>query len=195
MGPILLCSSSKTRAKILEEANISFIQKSVDFDEERLKYTAPRSFVYYASLGKLKAAEAKFGLEKAILTADTVVVSNGKILRKAKDKEDARKILLEQSNNKVSIITAMHLKSKELYFTDLSKTEYIFDKFDEKELEEYLDSNLWKGKAGACMVEGFCKKYIKKVIGFESCAKGLLVEKLLPWIEEIDVLRYSTKSS
>ena len=61
-------------------------------------------------------------------------------------------------------------------------TDYVFDKFDEDDLNSYPDSGEWKGKAGACMVEGFCKKYIKEIRGLESCARGLQIEKLLPFI-------------
>ena len=39
------------------------------------------------------------------------------------------------------------------------------------------------GKAGAIMVEGFCKPYIKSVDGYESTAMGLCVEKLLPYLK------------
>ncbi|MCK4442199.1 MAG: Maf family protein, partial [Sulfurovaceae bacterium] len=46
-----------------------------------------------------------------------------------------------------------------------------------------LDSGLWDGKAGGCMVEGFCKKYIQKVEGYESTAMGLQVERLIGWLK------------
>jgi septum formation protein len=42
---------------------------------------------------------------------------------------------------------------------------------------------LWKDKAGACMVEGFCKKYIKSQIGLTSTAMGLSIEKLIPYLK------------
>ena len=48
--------------------------------------------------------------------------------------------------------------------------------------DEYINSELCMGKAGAIMVEGFCKPYIKKVNGFESTAMGLCVEKLISFI-------------
>ncbi|MGC9351687.1 MAG: Maf family protein, partial [Sulfurovum sp.] len=54
--------------------------------------------------------------------------------------------------------------------------------FEREEMEAYLESGLWQGKAGGCMVEGFCKKYILEVDGFESTAMGLQVETLLPWL-------------
>ena len=82
---IRLASGSETRAKILQEAKVEFIQTPVDFDEEKLlkKYKSPRSFVYHTAKGKLQAALEKFGLDLPILVADTVVSVKDKILRKA----------------------------------------------------------------------------------------------------------------
>jgi len=179
---IILASSSKTRAKILKDAKIDFKQIPVDFNEDSIKKSSPRSFVYYVMIGKLKEAIKKFGLKIPILVADTVVTTKGLILRKAKNKKEAKKILELQSGSKVSIITAMAYKSKNIEFIDISATHYIFNTFDKDDLKNYLDSKEWEGKAGACMVEGFCKKYIKKSVGYESCAKGLTVEKLKPFL-------------
>ena len=180
---IRLCSMSPTRAKILDDFNIEYIQSPTDFNEELVKISNPKSFVYNVVKGKLDSALKLYNLDLPILVADTVVSANGKILRKAEDKADAKEILLEQSGNKISIITAAILKSEKLEFIDISATHYIFNTFDKADLEEYLDSNLWQGKAGACMVEGFCKKYIKEVIGLQSTAMGLQIEKIIPWLE------------
>ncbi|MCJ7765703.1 MAG: septum formation inhibitor Maf, partial [Thiovulaceae bacterium] len=117
-----------------------------------------------------------------LLVCDTVVTSQGKILRKAKTVEDARAILQTQSGNVTSIVTCMIYKSAKLELIDISSTDYIFKPFDTDALEAYLASGEWQGKAGGCMVEGFCKPYIKEVKGHESCAMGLSVELLLPWI-------------
>jgi septum formation protein len=56
---------------------------------------------------------------------------------------------------------------------DISKTEYLFETFDMDDVDSYIESGEWRGKAGACMVEGFCKKYIKSTKGYESTAMGL----------------------
>jgi len=99
-------------------------------------------------------------------------------LRKAKDETEARDILMTQSGNITSIITCMIYHSKEKKIIDISTTDYIFDEFDEDNLDKYLNSGIWRGKAGACMVEGFCKNYIKEVRGYESTAMGLNTEIL-----------------
>lgn len=175
---LILCSSSKTRAKLLKSFNINFIQKSCSFDEDLVSTNDPYEFVTIASLGKFKECVKCFETQD-IVTADTVVTDGKLILRKAKTKEDARRILLAQSGREIKIITSMWVKFNGKIYSRLDETIYKFKEFDKNDLEEYLNSNEWQGKAGACMVEGFCKKYIKEVKGFESTAMGLCVEELL----------------
>jgi septum formation protein len=178
-SPIRLCSGSETRALLLKDAAIDFIQSPVDFDEDQIIASSPKNFVYQATHGKYDAALKRFGYqEMPLLVADTVVTSQGKILRKAHSLEDARKTLMTQSGHITSIITCMVYKSPKMELLDISTTDYLFADFDADDLEAYLQSGEWRGKAGACMVEGFCKPYIKEVRGFESTAMGLSVEVL-----------------
>ncbi|WP_456391484.1 septum formation inhibitor Maf [Nitratifractor sp.] len=182
---IRLCSASESRALLLRKFGIDFVQSPVEYDEENLSYATAREFVYHASKGKLAAAEAAYGLEIPLLVADTVIAGpNGALLRKAKDRADAERILRLQSGAEIAIVSCVHLKSPKRYFLDLSATHYRFAPFDEEALRRYLDSGEWQGKAGACMVEGFCKPYIREVRGLESTAMGLQVEILRPWIED-----------
>ena len=180
---IRLCSSSETRANLLDSFAIEYLQVGVEFDEESIKESNPKSFVYSVVQGKLKSAIASYDLDMSLLVADTVIEVGGKILRKAKSKAEAKEILLKQSGSKISIITATALKKEGFLFLDISSTKYLFNSFDSDDLNRYLDSDEWAGKAGACMVEGFCKRYIKEVIGLESTAMGLPVEKIIPWLE------------
>jgi len=177
---LTLASSSTSRAKILKDAGIEFTQISTDFDEEKIVASSPKNFVYQATLGKYNSIKKQ---SSPIVVADTVLEVDGKIVRKAKDKDDARKILNLQSGNEFKIITCMIYSKKDLFMIDISSTTYQFLKFDEDALESYLDSGEWIGKAGACMVEGFCKPYIKDVRGYESTAMGLCVEKLKPFLD------------
>jgi len=180
---ITLCSASESRALLLSNFGIEFIQKVPEYDEEQITTPIAKDFVYTASKGKLEAAVREFGLDTPLLCADTVIAAaDGTILRKPKDIEDARRILEIQSGSEISIISSAHYRSKTLLFSDISATHYRFATFEKEAMEAYLQSGLWEGKAGGCMVEGFCKKYILEVRGFESTAMGLQVETLLPWL-------------
>ena len=168
---------------LLNEAGIDFVQGSVDFDEDSIVATSPKNFVYQATLGKYEANLKAFGTQEyPLLVADTVVTSQNKILRKAKSVKDARDILMTQSGSITSIITCMIYQTPRKKLIDISQTDYIFNTFDSLALQKYLDSGEWQGKAGACMVEGFCKSYIKEVRGFESTAMGLNTDILKIWL-------------
>lgn len=182
MQRIVLGSSSQTRATLLDQFGIPFIQRDAGFDEEQLCISDPAHFVYHATKGKMNSYLEQWDLEMPVLCADTVVTAHGKILRKAVDVEDARRILELQSGSVVSILTCMIYKTKAYEMVDLATTDYQFAPFDRDALDAYLVSDEWKGKAGACMVEGFCKSYIQSVRGLESTAMGLSVERLLPFL-------------
>lgn len=176
---IRLGSNSPTRAKILENFKIDFIQNGGNFDEDSIKTSDPKTFCYLATKGKFDELYKKYGIvDMPLLVADSVVTCEGKLLRKAKNYDDAKAMLELQSGNETSVISCMIYKSKEKELVDISITTYLFEKFDKEDLENYLKSGECFGKAGAIMVEGFCKPYIKSVKGYESCAMGLCIEKL-----------------
>jgi septum formation protein len=179
---IRLGSNSKTRANILNDFDINFIQNGSDFDEDLITTKSAKSFVVQATMGKYNDLKNIFDDNLPLLVADTVVCVDDEILRKPKDLEDAKNILNLQSGNYVKIITYMIYSKENLFFEDLSNTIYKFEKFHEKDVNDYLSTNLWQDKAGACMVEGFCKKYIKSQIGLTSTAMGLSIEKLKPFL-------------
>jgi len=178
---LILASSSPTRAKILKKFNVNFVQKPLDINEEEISISNPKSFVYEVAKLKYQKALEMFK-DSPFLCADTIVQSNNQILKKAKSKEEAKKLLSLQSGKTISIITCMFFYSQKIHLIDISQTVYEFKIFDTTDMQNFLDSNQWQGKAGACMVEGFCKKYIKSVKGYESCAMGLTIEKLLPFL-------------
>jgi len=180
-----LGSNSVTRATILNAFDIKFIQNGGSFDEDSLLTKDPKAFVYQATLGKYKELFLKFGVkDMPLLVADSVVTCQGQLLRKAKDENDARRMLELQSGNQTSVLTCMIYKSLNKEILDISITTYVFDTFDKKDIEKYIASGECFGKAGAIMVEGFCKPYIKEVKGYESCAMGLCIEKLLPFLKK-----------
>lgn len=179
MQPLRLASASESRALLLRNAGIDFIQTPLDYDEEQITAASPKNFVYQATLGKYEAGLKRHGIDPhPLLVADSVVTSQGLILRKARCEDEARNILMTQSGTITSIITCMIYHDPRLKLIDISSTDYRFAPFDPDDLERYLASGEWRGKAGACMVEGFCKPYIKEVRGFESTAMGLSVEVL-----------------
>jgi len=179
-----LASNSTSRAGLLRQFGVSFVQEAPVYDEEQIRTDDAKAFVTIASQGKMESAVRAFGLSRPLLCADSVIaLADGKILRKPKTLAEARAILQMQSGSRLSILSALVYQTSHRYLSNLSATHYHFAPFEEADLEAYLESGLWEGKVGGCMVEGFCKRYIRSVEGYESTAMGLQMEVVLPWLE------------
>ncbi|MCI7765355.1 MULTISPECIES: septum formation inhibitor Maf [Helicobacter] len=178
-----LCSTSLSRQQILKENEITFIQCDNGFDEETLELSSPRSFVYTAAVCKYKKALETYGLELPLLVVDSVIECANTLQRKPKNQKEAKEFLQMQSGSSIHILSCCILHSNKFYFINLGKTTYEFSSFDLDDLEVYLQSQQWQNKAGAVMVEGFHKKYIKKQIGSTSNAMGLHFEAIQPFLE------------
>ncbi|TLD80297.1 septum formation inhibitor Maf [Helicobacter sp. MIT 11-5569] len=179
-----LCSTSKVRQEILQSFKIPFVASDSGFDEETLNAESPKTFAYEAALGKYASALECYGLEIPLLIADSVVSCNGILQRKAKNAEEANAFLQAQSGGILSVISCAILHCSAFYYMDMSATHLVLEIFDKNAMESYLKSGLWKNKAGAVMIEGFHKHFIKKQIGTTYNAMGLNIEALLPFLKE-----------
>ncbi|WP_257928909.1 septum formation protein Maf [Campylobacter lari] len=175
---LYLASSSPSRVALLKEANIAFEQIIIDYDESLVKKDNPSSYVQKIVLEKERQFFTKYLDLKNVLFADSIVCAQNIILTKAKSDNEAFNMLNLQSGKSISVLSAMILVLEDKKIFNLSKCDLILDKFDLKDMQKYIESKLYEGKAGAVMCEGFHKKYIKKIIGHKSTALGLNIELL-----------------
>lgn len=175
---MILASSSITRAKILKEANITFLQIPFNYNETKIKKIDPLTFTYdVVRLKKSEFLSANKDLKDDILFADSCVVCENKILTKAKSDEEAYDMLILQSNNKVSVISSfIYLGKKEIINSSI--TTFKFLEFKKIDIKNYIDKKEYLNKAGAMSIEGFNKKYILSQTGNTSTAMGLNIEIL-----------------
>ncbi len=181
---IRLCSNSLVRQGILREYGIPFVLGENFFNEESITESNPARFVYQATMGKHRSALECYGLELPILVADSVVCTQGVLQRKAKNAQEAHLFLQKQSGKALCVLSCAIFHAEEIYVLSLNQTCFELAEFLEKDLREYLESGLWRDKAGAVMVEGFHRKYIQRQRGSFSNAMGLDMESLLPFIRK-----------
>lgn len=171
---IILASNSPTRAEILRNFGIKFEQICIDYDESKIAPCSPQIYSTAIVEEKSKQFFAKFGDKfDRVLFADSSVFCGGKLLGKAKNENEARNMLNLQSGAQTQVWTAMKFTSKAYNINMLSLSSYKFGKFENDDLEQYLKSNDWQGKAGAMSIEGFNKKYILSSCGNETTTMGL----------------------
>ncbi|GAA7761369.1 septum formation inhibitor Maf [Helicobacter pylori] len=176
---LILGSQSSARANLLKEHGIKFEQKALHFDEESLKTTDPREFVYLACKGKLEKAKELLTNNRAIVVADSVVSVGNQMQRKAKNKQEALEFLKLQNGNEIEVLTCSALISPALEWLDLSVFRVRLKAFDPSEMEKYLESGLWQESAGCVRLEDFHKPYIKSSSENLSVGLGLNVGGLL----------------
>lgn len=176
---LILASSSQTRAEILKEHDIKFKQIKFEFDESRIdKNTEPHRYVLNVVKAKKEQFLSKFKEYESVIFADSCVFCDDKILGKASSEAHARYMLELQSNNYASVVTATIFLSKSYELISTSHTTYKFNKFIKSDIDEYIKSGDYIGKAGAMMIEGFNKKYILEQYGTSDNARGLNIELL-----------------
>ncbi len=177
---IILASQSPQRKKILKELGINFSAVPAHIDEHHSGYKKPHAVVKSIALRKAEAV-AKKHPDKWIIGCDTIVIlSNGAISVKPKNRADAKKTIKLYQNSHCDVYSGLAIINKSLNkrFIDYEKTRLIFSDFTDDQIEEYLDSGEWKDRSGSMTIEGRGGKWINKVEGCYWNVVGLPIDLL-----------------
>ena len=144
-----------------------------EIDETPLKGELPP--VYAARIAAAKAdAVRSIEAGSLILAADTVVAAGRRILPKTEDEQEARRTLLLLSGRRHRVHTAVTAIAPDGAARHrLSTTIVAFKRFSEAELDLYLDSGEWRGKAGAYAIQGRAEASVRWISGSYSGVVGL----------------------
>lgn len=192
--PMILASQSPRRRQLLAAAGYSFTcRPPADHVECGACSTQPpRGLVAESSW--LKAAAIAQDVDRAvILAADTVAVCRGEILGKPRDEDDARRMLESLSGKRHAVLTGVTLwhRPSGARLTRVEETWLRMDPLQPQQLEAFLASDEWIGKAGAFgYQDGLDWVHVEQ--GLESNVVGLPVERLPEWLaalrQEVDSL-------
>lgn len=181
MKKIVLASASPRRREILENIGLSFDVAICDADEDVVDKSIPVN-LYVQELALLKASEAaKLDVgDSLIISADTVVYCDGKILGKPKDDEDAVRMLMMLSGKSHSVFTGICVTRKKDMFSVCQsvETEVVFKELSEEFVRAYVKTGEPKDKAGAYGIQGKGSILVEKIIGDYYNVVGLPVSKL-----------------
>ncbi|MBM4170688.1 MAG: septum formation protein Maf [Ignavibacteria bacterium] len=185
--PIYLASKSPRRKKLLKQLGIKFKSISIDLNEEIFDGEHPIQTVKRIALHKFEHALLR--VNKGILiTADTIVVLNKKIIGKPKNKKDAFRILRMLSNKKHVVYTGYVVAnlSNLKIIINYEKTFVSFNKLTDKEIKDYIDSGSPMDKAGAYGIQDdFGAVFVKRIDGCYYNVVGLPLPKLYKSLMEI----------
>ena len=188
MKKIILASGSPRRKELLENLGLKFEVIPDNTPEPVLDNLSPKDTVM--TLAKFKGDNVAKILDKndeaIIISADTVVAVDGKILGKPKTKEDAFEMLNTLSGRWHSVYTGVYLRKNtdEKSVNFYEKTEVFFKSLDIKEIKDYINTGEPMDKAGAYGIQTLGAVFVEKICGDYFNVVGLPLCSLAKALKE-----------
>ncbi len=190
---LILASGSPRRYELLKKSGFRFKVFNIKVDEKYPEYIGVEEVAEYLAGKKLK--ESIYNMDLAdrdiVITADTVVISNGNLIGKPESLENAKIILESLSGISHKVITGVCFGNKKYKICFSSVSIVHFDNFEPDEIEYYIKNFNVLDKAGSYGIQdwiGICK--IKRIEGSYTNIMGfptqLFYEKLKEFISKLN---------
>ena len=175
----ILASSSPQRKKLLETIGITPDDiVPANIDETPKKNEKPKDFALRMSKEK-GLSVAKNNLNSFILSGDTIVAAGRRIIGKPSSKNEAEKILKLLSGRRHRVLSAFTLIKPDCSeITKVVVSRVKFSRLSDKEINEYLDTNEWQGKAGGYAIQGRASAFVPWISGSYTGVMGFPMNEI-----------------
>ncbi|MEW6413506.1 MAG: Maf family protein [Candidatus Zixiibacteriota bacterium] len=152
---IILGSGSPRRVALLRETGVSFSQIVPNLEEQQLEGEQPFTYAERLAQDKALLICRKLGENQAVISCDTIVVLEGRVLGKPLDKYDAFNILTLLSGKKHVVCTALAVADRRGILTSgYETTNVFFNHVSPEQIKDYIASGEPMDKAGAYGIQG-----------------------------------------
>jgi septum formation protein len=179
---LVLASASPRRLELLRRIGVEPDEiRPADIDESEIPGETPRQLAERLARSKAAAVEAS---DAIVLGSDTVVSVGRRILPKTEDEAEARKCLALLSGRGHRVWTGVALTAPDGRMASrLVETRVTFKRLSEDEINAYIASSEWQGKAGGYGIQGMAEAFVMRLAGSYSGVMGL------PLYETANLLR------
>ncbi len=184
---IILASKSPRRRELLKLLDIDFEAVAADIDESINPETPVKDEVARLSFEKALAVSKHSGSDDLIISADTVVEINNRIMGKPKDESDAEIMLNTLSGNTHRVHTAVTVVRGNRYETQVVTTEVTFRKLVEKEIRDYIKTKEPMDKAGGYGIQARAAKFVSRINGDYYSVVGLPLCTLIVMLKNFGI--------
>ena len=170
----MLASASPRRLALLKQIGIEpDLVAPAEIDETPQEKERPRQLALRLALGKGRAAKAAHSKD-FILSADTVVACGRRILPKAETEGQARDCLDLLSGRAHDVLTGVSVLAPDgREASRVVESRVTVKRLSLEEMEGYLSSGEWRGKAGGYAIQGLAGGLISNISGSYSAIVGL----------------------
>jgi septum formation protein len=177
---LVLASGSPRRLSLLNQAGIEPDSlQPTEVDEIPVKGELPRALANRLAKTKAQAALASVKIDEElrgsyILAADTVVAVGRRVMPKAEMLDEAAACLRLLSGRNHRVYTGICLVTpRETFRQRLIETRVRFKRLSTEDVEAYLASGEWRGKAGGYAIQGLAGTFVVKMVGSYTNVVGL----------------------
>ncbi|MXO51170.1 septum formation protein Maf [Erythrobacter gaetbuli] len=169
---LILASASPRRRELIARLGVTpDAIAPADIDETPARGELPRDYAKRMAREKAEAAASPDGF---VLAGDTVVAAGRRILPKAEDEATARQCLELLSGRRHRVLSAIALRAPDGAVRErLSETIVQFKRLSADEIDAYIASGEWDGKAGGYAIQGIAEGLISRIQGSHSGVVGL----------------------
>lgn len=176
---LILASASPRRQELLREAGYRFLVHPADVDESNYPPgLTPGGLAFYLARRKAETVAEAFP-DDLVLAADTVVALGAELFGKPADREDARRMLARLSGTAQAVLTGVAVLRRSAGFLRerLVESAVHMRPLSPAELESYLDTGAWQGKAGAYGIQD-PDPFVTRMTGSLSNIVGLPMDEV-----------------
>ena len=186
---IILASNSPRRKELLAGLDVQFEVRIIPGIDESYPETLPTmEIAEYIAQKKAKAYRETMADDELIITADTIVVLDDKVLGKPKDAAEARCMLHALSGKTHQVVTGVVLTTKELqkHFSVVSNV--TFKALSDNEIDYYVDTYKPMDKAGAYGIQEWIGYVgVTRLEGSYFNVMGLPVQRIYEAMKEFSI--------
>jgi septum formation protein len=186
---LVLASASPRRRELLERLGLQVRIEPADLDESTRAEEPARAYAARLARDKGAAALTRLGTDDpAVLAADTVVVLQGEIFGKPRDAADAAAMLRRLAGRRHDVVTAYAIRHRGALVERAVTTAVAFRLVGPDEIEAYVASGEWRGKAGGYAIQGVAAVFASELRGSLTNVIGLPLAEVVADLRAMDAL-------
>ena len=186
---VILASASPRRRELLRLIGVDHEVRPADIDESYLPGERPDAHAERLARGKAEAIASVAGADAVTIGSDTIVVVDGDVLGKPRDREHAAQMLRRLSGRSHVVMTGVAVTWRNQTLSGVEQVGVAFRALSDDEIERYIDTGEPMDKAGAYGIQGFGATIVERVDGDYFAVMGLALNKLAGLLREAG-LRY-----
>ena len=174
LGPLVLASRSPQRRAILELLGIEFTVVEPDYSEPHIDGLGPGELAEAHARGKAAVVPGD-----RVLGVDTLVALDGRVYGKPVDEDEARAFLRALAGRTHTVHSGLCLRVGGTEHVRRAASDVTFAPLSDADVDWYLGTGEWRGRAGAYAVQGRGAAMVREVRGDFQNVVGLPVPELL----------------